>query len=282
MGFEYFPRMGCGVQDPGSDSDFRIRAKTRSMLQSFSEMKQSGERNFTPETKVHIPFSIGPNPSAIPSLIQLKDLVAFWQSIEAPARPICAGCPANLKGGALGCYAAITYPISAQGEAWLLNQFNPVGGDGGYVPHHIKYGKITGELVDSSRGGLLESPKPFVKHIGDEAKGYTSSQLMHFIFACCPEAIPQTLFGLCADFGAIQITEGQSDEVTMLLLMYQLTGGRNSEEETSGEWKRRLGETIPFQMKLDPTEDRSIFKFKEFFLACWTAFICDASLVVDG
>lgn len=36
--------------------------------------------------------------------------------------PYCVGCPANRTGNPFGCTGFIQYPLSAQGEAWLLNQ----------------------------------------------------------------------------------------------------------------------------------------------------------------
>ena len=39
-----------------------------------------------------------------------------------PFEGYCVGCPANRAGVPFGCIGTINYPLSAQGEAWLLDQ----------------------------------------------------------------------------------------------------------------------------------------------------------------
>lgn len=64
----------------------------------------------------------GENDSAVFQVQALLDAAAELDAVS----PYCAGCPANVLGKPFGCMGAISYPLSAAGETWLLKQLPDV------------------------------------------------------------------------------------------------------------------------------------------------------------
>lgn len=164
-----------------------------------------------------------------------------------------------------------------------MERFAPPTGEFGYFPSHLMEFTVTGERLDVQRPeGILAGDEPAVKRISADGPEYTSSQIVEFLFLCAPILIPPTLFALCSSFGALGIDEAEAQLIELQLGLAQNFGQEKFGDLSIADWKRELGERIPFRLGAEPGEDRSVYKFKQFLQACWKAFCADGQLVIDG
>jgi len=54
-------------------------------------------------------------------IILVQEMLDLAAELD-PLASYCIVCPANVSGEAFGCCGQISYPISSQAEAWLLDQ----------------------------------------------------------------------------------------------------------------------------------------------------------------
>lgn len=298
MALEFFPHIGCPIQSGREPSSFMQKAKLRSAIEMVEKDREqfSGKGTDLEQAQVTLPFAIdvkGAEPTADVTVAQIR---SAWNEVEQAAAKHCANCPVNIYEELLGCYGAINYPISAEAEAWLMQQFNPPEGEAGYVAHHISETGVTGENLDAGRpapgedpwGGGTGPPKLFVseaavkKKLTPDGAEFTSSQLFEYIIFCQPIVIPITLFGLCVDFGAVRIKEREYANINGLLAIEGIAGEDAVIEKAGENWKAKATEEVPFVLEPGPDDDPGIGQLKGFFYACWLAFRTGTQLAIDG
>ncbi len=120
--------------------------------------------------------------------------------------PACADCPANLLDDSYGCVGSIPYPISSQGEAWLLERL-PARVD--EPPGALLLKALRDFGLDGQRGsmmraqGLLEATQAQGARWGEVI--VSSDQLLEYLFFC-EQGTAVTRLTLLS-FGAVAVPE---------------------------------------------------------------------------
>ncbi|MEN6627883.1 MAG: hypothetical protein ABFD69_16785 [Candidatus Sumerlaeia bacterium] len=279
MGFDYFAKTQCPIQAPRDNTEFVQRAKVGAYAGQIGytlSRQQGPEREAMLSKTMTLPFPVKTLMGASAELT-FAELVETWQRIERKSKPICEKCPVNVKGEALGCWGAISYPISQACEHWIIDHFNPPEPGPSYLLHHIREAGITGERLDNGRAELnvhedggyipvLLPPGPAEKIV--EGERITSSMILEYLIGCQPYLINQTLLGLLTEFNAVDL-----DPVSrMLMFGGMFTGGQGAEELKN----------LRFMLTDSPEDDRSIAQFKRFLKTCHAALVNKRKLSVDG
>lgn len=278
MGFDFFSKINCAIQEPRSDREFAQRAKLRGIAR---QMKNLIEREPDPNKQAHMKEFIG-MPFPVKTLMGARTSLAYdelmetWERIERKSLPICRDCPVNLSGDALGCCGIIRYPISQAAEHWLMDRFKP--GDSSYLIHHMKQANVDGRHLDDERReyavnspdakiSLLLPPGPAQKWVDGER--ITSSMILEYLLACQPVLHPGTALALLDEFGAVEM-----DEASKLMMMFsQITGYQEAKSPV---------EKLQFNLPDSPSDDSSIIEFKRFLKACYLSLRHEGQVHIDG
>jgi hypothetical protein len=204
--------------------------------------------------------------------VTIAELELEARELETQAAA-CAGCPANVLGQAYGCYAAIHYPISAAGEAWLTSRVQPPGTLGAMMcADYLSEFGVTGEQTKQLRqAGHFESrqaarailKKGFLKSVA-----VTSDQLFEAIFQSGNLLSPSHCLGLLLWFGAVQVEAGANSAEAL----QALTGTDAVQRRTDGT-----------RLDLGPApESPGELAFWTFAQAMYLAWVLDVPLYVSA
>lgn len=295
MAIEYTLYLECPLQDNVQYRDFMSRARVRHVLTTIDEqnqqVKDAGDN--PDELEVKLP-SYAAKKTGLNETLTVKELRRHCLEYDKEGMKYCHQCPGNVWQEIMGCHGAIELPISANAENWLMNQFQPPEGDKSFTAHHLVANKLLGRKVDATRPQengklkdgvsvpIFELPYPVATKLSDDGPLYTSSQIIEFLSGCEPTIIPQTLFGLCRDFGFIS---GDTEEVKKIygfLAMEAMSGPEEMVKQHGPEWKQHITQNLHFTMSPEEDEDPSINQWRAFFYAAWQAFTQDTILFVHS
>ncbi len=123
----------------------------------------------------------------------------------------CAGCPARIRPEAYGCMTWLPWPVSAGGEAWLINRLEPGDRVGGMLAlQTIERHKYTGKPIAALRArGRFELKTPLVRTV---RRSWLSSvqvdtdQIFHaLLIGAAGGQEPNLCLGLLLWLGAVQV-----------------------------------------------------------------------------
>lgn len=184
-----------------------------------------------------------------------------------PWEPHCATCPANRIGAPFGCIGAINYPISEEGERWLLDQLPTNEHPLPYMLlqsaiRELGYSGADASPLRAEPGMFFDAPEPLERNL--EAVRVNGDQVFELLFLSGP-IMPAHGSMLLQFFGAV--SQDLDADVIMQLA-----------DPPSEEW---IQAELPFQMILVPGEDVAIRAFKQFFRALYIAFRLRATVLLD-
>jgi len=185
----------------------------------------------------------------------------------------CVGCPANVLGQAYGCYAAIHYPISAAGEAWLISRVQPPGTLGAIMcADYLSEFGVTGERAKQLRqAGNFESrqaPRATLKKGFLKSVSVSFDQLFEAMFLCGNTVSPSHCLGVLLWFGAVQV-EGAASSAEAL------------QDLAGTDAVQRRAEGTRFDLGPDP-ESPGELAFFMFAKAMYLAWVLDVPLYVSA
>ncbi len=97
----------------------RIKGEERAQA-IISLFRQNGDER--PPSEMGFEFTrTTPSGDEENRVIVVQDLLDDAEQLT-PLRRYCVGCPANRSGKAFGCTGFVQYPVSSDGEAWMLDQ----------------------------------------------------------------------------------------------------------------------------------------------------------------
>ncbi len=280
MSFEYYISLpSCKIQNRREPMEFMRRVKTYGRGESVRErlpqmLEQTGKT--VDEQMINVPFPIqtllGPKTE-----ISVTELMETSDNIKRKASPLCRMCEANPREHEFGCYGSIHYPLSEAGEVWAMDHFT--ANEMGYLVHHIGSSGVTGEVLDSSRGPMTQQP-PFPLALAPQSPSrmagetkVTFSMIWDYLLACAPELHPQTMFELCREFRAVEV----NDLDAIMLGSMGMFGDSEKLDEMKSNLKRAEFRHLP-----NPDDDQTVAEFKSFLRTCWTAYINDLAVFIDG
>ncbi|MFN8371711.1 MAG: hypothetical protein U0694_02380 [Anaerolineae bacterium] len=197
-------------------------------------------------------------------VIVVQDLIDAANQLK-PLESHCVGCPANRTGQRFGCMGFVQYPISARGEAWLLNQL-PVP-DEALVWLLLKQGVEEFKYDGSSLSPMRQSGDAYF-----EVRGSMSRRLGEFRIT--NDQVFEMLFLL----GHIQPPHAG----VVLLFFNAISRELNADQIMSiSRAPQDAAARFPFHHKEDPEDDRTITEFKAFLKALYMAWSLNVRLLLD-
>jgi hypothetical protein len=197
-------------------------------------------------------------------VIVVQDLLDAAAELK-PLEKHCVGCPANRLGKPFGCMGFIQYPISARGEAWLLNQL-PVP-DEALVWLLLKQGVEEFKYDGSSLGAMRQAGDAYF-----EVRGAMSRRLGEFRIT--NDQVFEMLFLL----GHIQPPHAG----VVLLFFNAVNRDLNADQIMKiSRAPQDAAVRFPFQHQVETDDDRTIIEFKGFLHALYTAWSLNVRLLLD-
>ncbi len=182
-----------------------------------------------------------------------------------PLEHYCEGCPANAAGRPFGCMNRIDYPISRQGEIWLLKQL-PTPDEPLLwllLRRGIEEFGYDGSSVQALRGGespYFEEQDQFARQMGEFS--ITTNQVFEMIFTL-GHIQPSHAGVLLLFFNAIR-RDLDADAIMHI-----------------SQAPEDVYERYPFQLALEDGDDRSVRQIKQFFYALYVAWSLNLPLLLD-
>lgn len=197
-------------------------------------------------------------------VIVVQDLLDAAAELT-PLAHYCAGCPANMSSSPFGCINYIEYPLSRQGEIWLLNQLP--GPDEPLVWLLLRKGVEDFGYDGSSVKPLRGEELPYFEETGVLARlmgefHITSNQVFEMTFT----------------LGHIQ-----PSHAGVLLLFYKAIR-RDLDADAImniSQAPADARERYPFLLKLKDGDDRTVRQLKIFLHALYVAWTLDVRLLLD-
>ncbi len=182
-----------------------------------------------------------------------------------PLAHYCEGCPANAAGRPFGCMNRIDYPISQQGEIWLLNQLPTP--DEPLVWLLLRQGIEEFGYDGSSVNALRGEELPYF-----EEKGVLARLMGEF------NITTNQVFEMAFTLGHIQ-----PSHAGVLLLFFNAIRRDLDAAAVMGISKAPddARERYPFLLKSEDRDDRTVCQLKAFFYALYVAWTLDARLLLD-
>jgi len=198
-------------------------------------------------------------------LIIVQDLLDQAAQLDGLAHH-CRGCPANRTGQPFGCMGYVSYPISAAGEAFLVDRL-PVP-DEALVWLLLKRG-VDDFQYDGQQIALLrmqdsiyfEAQRPPERRLGEFT--IDGNQVFEMIFTV-GDIIPNHAGVLLLFFGAIS-RELEAHEIMQI-------------SPAPPDAVQRY----PFQLRMEPWDDPTIQDLKAFLHALYIAWALNVKLLVDA
>ncbi len=198
-------------------------------------------------------------------VVIVQDLLDAAAELE-PLASHCRECSANRKGEPFGCIGFIQYPISAEGEEWLINRL-PVPDEPlvwMLLNQGVREFNYDGSAAKPLRAGAstyFESARAIKRKLGETE--ITSDQVFEMIFGV-GHIIPNHGALLLLFFHAIG-RELEADEIMNIT--------------PAGE---KAGKKHPFILSHADGENNTIHEFKDFLHALYTAWRLNVKLLVDS
>ncbi len=184
-----------------------------------------------------------------------------------PLASYCEGCPANLIGRPFGCMNFVQYPLSAEGEVWLLKQLPSPEEPLPWLLLRQAVAEMgyEGQSVEPLRASesYFADPNGFVRGLGE--------------FQVSTNQVFEMLFML----GHIQPAHAG------ILLLFFNAIDRSIEADVLTEVLNRTAPTEalrarhPFRHAAEPNDDRTTSDLKRFFLALYHAWSLNVRLLLD-
>ena len=198
------------------------------------------------------------------------DLLAEAAPLAAWA-PGCDGCAANHLRRPYGCYGAVSYPITAVAEQWLVDRAEPADRLGGklLVDAIADFGYTGAPIAPWREQGLLEASPAPVRALAPGV-AVTGDQLLQALFGVGTSLDPLHCVLVLMWFGAVAIdgeVPGALDPAPL-----QALGAMHTVDERA----RRTRLVLP------PTTDRGVAELQGLLGFLHTTFVVGVPLLVDA
>ncbi|MBX3727788.1 MAG: hypothetical protein KF858_01275 [Candidatus Sumerlaeia bacterium] len=185
--------------------------------------------------------------------------------------PACAGCPAAMAGVPFSCIQAISFPISARAERWLLERIGPPESLTAtffrFSARGMGYG-VDCEVLDQwRRAGLIESPEPL--RAFDDRGAANGDQVLHALLLAGDLDRGRVLGALIF----LRALDTPLNEGTDAVL--PLVSAAQANRAPAGE-----APALKFVLSLESDGDHSTDEFRGFLIAAWVSLQAGVPLAV--
>jgi len=184
-----------------------------------------------------------------------------------PLAHYCVGCPANVHNRPFGCIGQIEYPISAAGERWLLDQLP--GTDQPLVWLLLRQGVqelgYDGEPVKPLRATTTYF----------EERRVAGRDMVEFIITA------NQVFEMLFLLGNLQPAHAGAKLLLFNAIPRDVETEQIMQITTQALSADEIARDFPFQMSVQPDDDRTITELKAFFQALYHAWLLNVPLLLD-
>jgi hypothetical protein len=266
MAIDYIIDYPCAPKEALTTEGIVERLKSRERAYAVIKLfREAGDQR--PPTEMGFEFTrtnlSGEEENRVIVVQEMLDLAAELD----PLAHFCAGCPANVRNTPFGCIDAIEYPISAAAERWLLDQLPGI--DLPLVWLLLRQGVQELGYDGASVEPLRANPIYF------EERRVAGRDLVEFVFSA------NQVFEMLFLLGSIQPAHAG-----ILLLLF----GAIPRDVDAGQIVQIMNRTLnedeiardyPFQMQIQPDDDRTTAALKDFFRALHRAWWLGVPLLLD-
>jgi hypothetical protein len=266
MGIDYIIHYDCEPKQALTLEGMMGRLKGRERAQAIIQLyREEGDQRPPSEMGFEMVRRL-PDGKEETEIVVVQDLLDAAQEL-VPWEPYCTNCPANHLGTSFGCVNTINYPISAQGERWLLDQLP----DNEHplifmllqsALREMRYAGHSAAQLRARPGVFFASEQAPTRELGHIQIG--ADQVFEMLFLSGPI---QPAHGSML----LQFFGGVSQDLDADVMM-QLA------QPPSREW---IADHIPFQHSVTPGDDGTILTLKEFFRALHIAYTLGVPVLLD-
>lgn len=181
----------------------------------------------------------------------------------------CRGCPASVTETPYGCTAAVSFPISAAAEQWLVDTLAPAGSKALELffdnASRLNFGSAPA-LEKWRSAGIFERDEPAKADRGGLL--VSSDQVLHELFFL-GDLQPPHILGVLLHLSALRTTDDREGDA--LVDMIQGVSEAGSAEEAP---------MIDFALMPEEGEDNGIRELKHFLFAAFRAFSLEVPLAI--
>ncbi len=266
MGIDYVVHYDCEPKRALTTAGLVGRLKGRERADTIIRLYREEGENRPPSEMAFEMVRSAADGSEQREVIVVQDLLDAAEELK-PWAHFCEGCPANRIGAPFGCIGTINYPLSLQGERWLLGQ----------LPDHRHpliftllqsairehgFSGMSGAGLRTQQGVFFEAAQTPERDL--EAIRLDGNQVFELLFLAGPIA-PAYASLLLQFFGAI--SQDLDADVMMQL-----------SDPPSDDW---IEARVPFLLRHDDRDDATVAALKEFFWALYLAFRLRVALLLD-
>lgn len=264
MAIDYSIDYDCVPRQQFTTQGILDRLKGRERARMMIEMyRQQGDER--PPSEMGFEFTRRtPDGESKTELIVVQDLLDEAAELDALAHH-CKLCPANRTGKPFGCTGYIQYPLSAEGEAWLLSRLPEPENALIWLLlrkgiEDLQYDGVRTRLL-RQQGLFFEQPVAQVRRLGEFS--ITADQVFEMIFSV-GDIIPNHA-GILLLFFMVIPRNLQADEI-----MHITPAG-------SG-----VADKHPFLIDMKPNDEQTTAELKDFFYALYVAWALNVKLYLDA
>lgn len=258
--YDCLPKQTLGTQ--GILERLKGRARAEAVIRLFRE---NGDDR--PASEMGFEFTRntpdGAEESRVIVVQDLLDEAAALDSLEAH----CAACPANMRSEPFGCIDAIHYPLSARGEAWLLEQLPGVDEP---LPWMLLRQSVTDMGYDGKRVEPLRATPTYFEETRLLTRDFiefavSSNQVFEMLFLL-GHVQPAHAGAMLMFFGAIR-RDGEADEISTIL--------------NRALSPAALRQRYPFRLSPHESDDQTIGELKAFLRALYIGWSMNTRVLLD-
>ncbi len=234
--------------------------RARAVIELF---RRSGDTR--PPTEMGFEFTrAAADGSEESQVIVVQHLLDFAAELR-PLEGHCRGCPANRTGAPFGCMGQIKYPLSGQGEAWLLSRLPNVDETLLWMLlrqgiKEFNYDGSTAAPLREANSAVFAEQRASQRALGELV--VNSNQVFEMVFL---------------------VGHIQPNHAGVLLLFFGAVTRRLEAPEimAMGTMPLAAREQIPFQIGPEPDDDATTAELKEFLYALYLAWQLGVPLLLD-
>lgn len=264
MAIDYVVDYPCVPKETLGTEGILERLKSQERAYAVIELfRRSGDNR--PPTEMGFEFTrTAANGSEESQVIVVQHLLDFAAELQ-PLERCCRACPANRTGAPFGCMGQIKYPLSGQGEAWLLSRLPNVDETLLWLLlrqgiKDFNYDGSTAARLRAASSAIFAEQRASRRALGELV--VSSDQVFEMVFL---------------------VGHIQPNHAGVLLLFFGAIA-RNLEAPeimAIGTLPLAARQQVPFQIGPEPGEDATTTELKEFLYALYLAWQLNVPLLLD-
>lgn len=272
MAIDYMIDLACTPKAALTSEGISTRLKNKARVDEVTLFYAQNGEGTRPPDRMGFDFTRTTPQGEETHTVVLQDILDEAAELDSYAH-YCQGCPANVARRPFGCFGQIHYPISSEGEKWLLDQLPSI--DQPLVWLLLKQGVLELGYDGESVAPLRSNPIYF------EERGLRGRDMIEFVINA------NQVFEMLFLAGTIQPAHAgivllflnaiprDLEAAEIVMVMKRTTSGGRSftPAEIEAEY--------PFQHEVHPQDEPTTAQFKTFLAALYRAWSLNVPMLLD-